>query len=474
MSSVGVNKVSLRKIWLIVLIVVPVIAIAINTLILTFLTDRYFSEYLTESYHLHVDQILSYTTSALSSQDYNINQMAIELEAHINDPITEIKVYDVNGELIADVGDGAYMRSPMMNGGMMSSRMMDRIIDNTSQETRQFELADAGGQDLGTVNITIHSLAENSFVARRFKSALLVNSFLAIVITIGISILIGIKVSARMSRSMKETEALATDIQLGKEVSSHISGIREVNGIRNSLIELNRRLRVKQMTRKSLIDQLVHQTRTPLTILQSHLEAIEDGIVQPDDHEMMVCQNQIADIKAIIANMSSMIDAGSEIDTLSLETFDLETLLLQIKDGLKAQFLKKEISFIMKEHEKVSLTTDRYKLSQALYNIVTNAYKYTSNGGEVIVDYSKKEDYVMLTIKDNGQGIKEDEIAKVFDAYYRTSSVSEVGGDGLGLYIVRENIERIGGTVELSSQVGVGTTVRIMIPLVIRDEGEGK
>jgi signal transduction histidine kinase len=286
----------------------------------------------------------------------------------------------------------------------------------------------------------------------------------AIGIAIIAAVIIGMIISRKMSKSLKETEKLASDIQLGKEVKLFPSGIKEVNGIRESLMELHARLRMKQTTRKSLIDQLVHQTRTPLTILQTHLEAIEDGIIEANTNELNVCQNQIKDIKSIISNMSSMIDAGSDIDELKIERFELYPLLRQIQQGLMAQFKKKQIQLELLSDEKIWMKTDKYKLSQSIYNIVTNAYKYTGEGGIVRISYILSNGMLIIKIQDTGIGIAHHEADKVFDAYYRSSITSNIQGNGLGLYIVKENIESIKGKVMLQSQLDVGTTFSIELP----------
>lgn len=458
---------TLRKIWLMILILVSVIAISSNTVILTFLTDRYFSDYLNESYDLHVNQILDYTTEALSSEEVSYRQMAIELESHINDPIIAIKLYDADGSLLVDVGSTEYMDSYMM-GGMMGSS--DDELDLSSQDTRQFQITSTSGEVLGIMNITIRSLAEESFVAMRFKSALLTNSLYAIGIAILIAVLIGVFISRKMSGSLKETEDLASDIQLGKNVKYSASGIKEINSIRESLMELHARLRMKQTTRKSLVDQLVHQTRTPLTILQSHIEAIEDGIIEVDENELKICQNQINDIKSIISNMSSMIDAGIEMDEVKVEKFDLYPLLKQIQQGLMAQFRKKQIQLVLTSDEKVTMISDKYKLSQSIYNILTNAYKYTNEKGWVKIAYHVAGEKLILKIQDSGIGIRENEIHKIFDAYYRSAAAPGTKGDGLGLYIVKENIGSIGGEVKIESELGVGSTFFLEIPLDLEKE----
>lgn len=462
------KTISLKRLWLLILILVTVLVITVNTLILTFLTDRYFADYLKESYELHVSEIIDYATAALSSEEISLRQMAMELESHLNDPIVEIKLYDKEGNLLADVGRDQFMESSMM-GSRFSRMPMGRGIDLSTQETRQFEL-ESNGQTIGTLNITIHNIAENSFVAQKFKSALLMNSAASFVITIVIAVFIGMYVSKKMSTSLKETEKLATDIQIGKDVRFVTSEIKEINAIRESLLEMNARLRLKQKNRKTLVDQLVHQTRTPLTILQSHLEAIQDGIIEVNDDELTVCQNQINDIKSIITNMSSMIDAGTEQDELKIEPFEVHALMSQIQQGLMAQFRKKKIELTLASDEKIMIKTDKYKLSQSIYNILMNAYKYTQENGVVKISYWRLEARLILKIQDTGMGIHDSEIHKIFEAYYRSAAVSEVKGEGLGLYIVKENIERLKGTIEVRSKVGSGTTLIIDIPLELDEE----
>lgn len=116
------------------------------------------------------------------------------------------------------------------------------------------------------------------------------------------------------------------------------------------------------------------------------------------------------------------------------------------------------------------LVTDKYKLSQAIYNLLTNAYKYTGENGLVRISYVTVDEQLIMRIQDTGIGISEEEKEKIFSAYYRSSHVAEEKGDGIGLYIVKENIQRLHGGIELESQPGVGSTFTINVPLNIEME----
>lgn len=459
---------TLKKLWLTTLTFITIIAITINTLILIILTNQYFFDYLNESYKTHLNQIINYTKTTLSSDNISYEQMAIELESHLNDPIIEIKLYDSSGKLLVDVSNDYYKNSPNFKN-MMEQKMIEHMMHFTSKETHQFKIT-SNNKTIGIINITIHNVAENSFVAKKFKSRLIINSLYSIIITIIISTIIGILISSNMTNSLKDTEKLANDIQLGKDVEFSTSKIKEINSIKESLLDLYVRLRLKQKTRKSLVDQLIHQTRTPLTILQSHLEAIEDGIIEMSANELNTFKNQINDINSIISNMTSLIDAKTENKELKIEQFNINTLIKQIYQGLITQFKKKHIQLILNSNKKILVQTDKRKLSQAIYNILINAYKYTDANGVVSISYLKTDSEFILEVQDSGQGIPKEEMPKIFNAYYRSSLTSKIKGDGLGLYIVQENIDSIKGKIQVQSQVGYGSIFTIKIPLNFNKE----
>ena len=259
------------------------------------------------------------------------------------------------------------------------------------------------------------------------------------------------------------TAKLAQDISLGTETDAKKTNIEEIRIIRQSLAALKNRLKLKNKSRKVLVDELVHQTRTPLTILKTHLEGYSDKVIEMTPEEIKVLENQIEDISSIISNMSNIIDAEKDAEVLSIEEFELSRLLRQIVNGLRVQFSNKKIDLNLTCEDKHKLKTDRYKLSQAIYNVLTNAYKFTGEKGSVDVGYSVANGHVLIEVKDTGIGMDEDETGKIFDAYYKGSGLK--AGDGLGLFIAKENLKKINGSITVVSQPGEGSTFTISVPI---------
>src|SRR5665648_1053763 len=178
--------------------------------------------------------------------------------SHLGESLTQIKLYSPDGTLLVDVDDEYTLTGGMMNRqGMFGMRNKGQVVVD------QYPIEN-DGIVLGVINITRTSSAENSYISKMFKASLVRNSILSIVIAIFISVIIGYFISKKMSLVLKETADLARDIQVGEIRIPKPTTIKEVVSIRESLDHLNSRLKLKQKSRKALIDQLIHQSRTPL------------------------------------------------------------------------------------------------------------------------------------------------------------------------------------------------------------------
>lgn len=460
---------TIRRQWMLVLIVSVALSVLVNSIVLSTLVNRYFIEYSTENYDQHITQLTAFATDALSSGEYSEQQLEVQLESHLNDPINRIRLYNSGGDLLADVGGSDYQTM-----GMMRSDMMNRMMGNASEEVDSIDI-ESGGVMIGTLIVTRYSSIGTSLATRQFTLSLIGSGLLSFGAVFALAFLIGLFISRKMSRDLTLTAQQAIDVDLGRKSYIPSSHVKEIRTIQQSLETLRSRLKLKQTSRKKRIDELVHQTRTPLTILRTHLEGFRDGVIQFNPEEVATCEAQIDHLSSIITNMSGLLDAEKEIDDVKIEPVEISALIRQIADGLKAQFDKKHVRLEVTGHRKIVVQTDRYKLSQALYNIVTNAYKFTDAGGSVTISYELLENELTVVIRDTGSGISKEDQPKIFEAYYRGKNSLDSEGDGIGLYVVKENLEKIGGTVELESSPGNGSAfvLRILKSTVGEPSSEG-
>lgn len=450
---------TLKRQWMLVLILTVFVSVIINSVVLSSLINRYFVDYTTENYDRHVTQIVEFSKKALLEGDYTRMQLAIQLEAHLSDPIVEIQLFNAEDQLVVSVSSEINRRN-----GMMNNRMMNRVVSSSGEEVDVAEIKN-NGELIGKINIVRYGSLGNSLGTKQFNAALIGNSIFAFGLVLLLVLIFGSIISRRMSRDLMNTAALATDIDLGNQTEIQLSKVKEIRSIQQSLGALQSKLRLKQTSRKKLVDELVHQTRTPLTILRAHLEGFGDGIMEMSQEEIKICEEQIDNITSIVSNMSGMIDAEKEVDVLHVEEFEFGQLVKQIAAGLKAQFDKKQIQLAVEASPQAELSTDKYKVSQSVYNILTNAYKFTDPGGKVRISHHRSGNELIVEIKDTGIGIAPEDRDRIFDAYFRGNNTEGVLGEGIGLYVARENMHKINGTIQMETVQGQGTTFILRIPM---------
>ncbi len=217
---------------------------------------------------------------------------------------------------------------------------------------------------------------------------------------------------------------------------------------------------------KNFVSDASHELRTPLTVLSSQLQNLRD-----EPSLSKATKQEVQDILAGVSRMSSLVtdlltlskteQSGHVAEVISLAEFLHEQLEL-------AQPLARErkVELLLDEEPEGEITTQPKLLALALSNILRNAIQYTDAKGKVVVSSSQLENARTITVKDTGMGIAPEEVGQVFTRFYRpeASRSRETGGSGLGLAIVQSSIEQLGGKVQLESEVGVGTSVVVILP----------
>ncbi len=441
---------TIRKLWLAALSSIVVISVLMSTILLAGLTDNSNTRVYTERYRTNVNDLILSLEQLMATDELSQDELRNTLKLYIQEPITEIEIFSNAGVSLSNI------KSPVP-------------IDLPKYEEDDIDIQDIpiidGDTLLGTVRITRLGPPENQTINHLFIRNLLLNSIIAVSIALLLSLAFGIIISSLMTRSLRETAELANDLQVGDSSIPAKTNIREINAIRDILYDYHTRLRMRQQSRKALLDELVHQSRTPLTVLQIHLEGIEEGLMEVTPEEMDTLKDQIEQVTSVISHMSEMIDDEKEVQELIIEEFEFHHFIKHIHNGLSFQFKKKNITFELETAQRLALRTDKHKLNQILYNLLTNAYKYTDRDGTVSISYTSDEQRLSIIVKDTGVGISSEDTSKIFQAYYRADQTKHIGGEGIGLYIAQEHAKILGGSISIESVVGRGSLFTLSIPI---------
>ena len=224
--------------------------------------------------------------------------------------------------------------------------------------------------------------------------------------------------------------------------------------------------------RREFVSNVSHELRTPLTTLRSYLEALTDGAWKDEEiapHFLEVTQNETERMIRMVSSLLELSRMDSKADTLHRRRVDFTSFFHEIIDRFDMNL--KDAEIVLKRdipNETTYVWIDKDKMTQVLDNIISNAVKYSPDGGMINFKLEKNRRQIVVSIEDNGIGIAYDKLDKIFDRFYRADKARtrEMGGTGLGLAITQEIVEAHYGKIWVDSKEGKGTTIYFSLPLM--------
>lgn len=244
------------------------------------------------------------------------------------------------------------------------------------------------------------------------------------------------------------------------------SSTKEMVELTTSVNSLAKALEDQELLRKRLTADVAHELRTPLATLQSHMEAMIDKVWEPDKKLLASCHEETLRLTKLVGELETLshYDAGNL--KLQVETFDLTSLVEQTLRSFEIGFKEKRIKTFFSGNEKI-IVGDKDKLNQVFINIISNAIKFSPEGGKIDIKITEDGGTVSVKIKDTGMGIPEKDLPYVFERFYRTdlSRNRKTGGSGIGLTIARSIVKAHNGEIIAESEEGKGSIFTVTLPL---------
>lgn len=230
-------------------------------------------------------------------------------------------------------------------------------------------------------------------------------------------------------------------------------------------------LKNAERIRREFVANVSHELRTPLTSIRTYAETISDtkGIPQDTEEEFLrVIINECDRMTKIVSDLLVLSRLDSGTGMLTPEWFSIEKAVRDVYAAIalearnRGHVLNLEIEWKMP-----MIKGDRARIEQVLMNIISNAVKYTPDGGTIDIYGSRSGNSIIVKVEDSGIGIPLEDLNRVFDRFYRVDKARtrESGGTGLGLSIAKEIVTMHGGTIEIDSTPGVGTVVSVALPI---------
>ncbi|WP_051349466.1 sensor histidine kinase [Chryseobacterium gregarium] len=227
-------------------------------------------------------------------------------------------------------------------------------------------------------------------------------------------------------------------------------------------------LKEEEQRKNDFIGMVSHELKTPLTSVNTYLQLLLRKAEKTDDQFLKRAYVQsLKQIKYMTDMINGFLDVSRlESGKLHLEKsdFDFSELIQEVKVDYSLQYSRHHIHFMNIEH--VMLHADRLKIAQVLNNLVGNAVKYSENNTNIYISSQISDAVIRIVIKDEGMGIKPENLKKLFERYYRVEHEGKIAGFGIGLYLCAEIIEAHEGTIWAESELGAGSTFYFELPLI--------
>ncbi|MCS3796799.1 sensor histidine kinase [Niastella sp. OAS944] len=225
-------------------------------------------------------------------------------------------------------------------------------------------------------------------------------------------------------------------------------------------------LQQNEAYRKEFLQNLAHEFKTPIFAIQGYVDTLLDGVGEEAIRKRFL-ENTAKNVDRLV-NLMNDLDEISKLEhgeqLLAKQNFIIQDLIREVYDSLSIKTQAKNIRTILKKGCEAPITgfADKEKIKQVLINLVENATKYGKQNGSIIASiYDTDDQHVLVEISDDGIGIEEEHLPRIFERFYRTDTARsrDKGGSGLGLAICKHIIEAHGQSIHVRSTPDVGTTI---------------
>ena len=277
--------------------------------------------------------------------------------------------------------------------------------------------------------------------------------------------LLALFLSINLTRSLiRPITAMAESID---EIQEHIP-YKELQPFADAVAQQRAQEKENQRIRQEFTANVSHELKTPLTSISGYAEMIEMGMARDEDVKEFASRirtesHRLLDLIADIIRLGELDDAGRVREQ---ELVSLKEVAKSVIDRLHWN-ARQNYVILKADLEDVEVWVDETMITEVCYNLCDNAIRYNRPGGTVWISVKRQGKEVKITVKDTGIGIPKEAQERVFERFYRVdkSRSKETGGTGLGLAIVKHAVVQMGGRIQLSSELGVGTEISVYLPM---------
>ncbi|HEY3344429.1 MAG TPA: HAMP domain-containing sensor histidine kinase [Anaerolineaceae bacterium] len=317
------------------------------------------------------------------------------------------------------------------------------------------------------LNLTLQSLLRDEFVILGVRAG---------GVALFLSLVLALVMNGWITAPLRKISKAAGAVARGEYQSLPLEGPSDVRELARAFNEMTGRVQSSQQSQRDFVANISHELKTPLTSIQGFAQAILDGTAntpQALQQAAGVIHHEAGRMNRLVLDLLTLARLEAGTANLQRAPFDLAGLLRAVAERLTPQANSAQVDLRVDLPMLPGLVGDEDRLAQVFTNLVDNAIKYSGAGGRVLLSARSDGAGVRVSVADTGPGLSPADQARIFERFYQADKSRRGGsgrGVGLGLAIAREIVQAHGGTIQVDSAPGKGSTFCVRLPLARLDE----
>ncbi|OPJ55579.1 sensor histidine kinase [Alkalithermobacter paradoxus] len=429
-------------------------------------------------YYFVTDIENKYKKEHLDVMEFQIDLLKKDIETYEDISSLEIKekvdyyqdMYKSNSIKILDS-----FRFVVIEGGVQEvqkTRIQESIFRNTQENGYMYNMYDNKITKMAPI-ILNGSLQGYIYMENKLENLYYIK--LAFVLFLVLCILFVLLVVFYISKSViypvKKVNTAFENISKGSLYEKvKIEGGGELSRLCSNFNVISYKLSQIEHQRREFVHNVSHELKTPLSSIKLLIESLKYGTYEDVNiykEFFMDIYGEVDRIKQIIDDLMIVVNIDENKSHINLELTYINYLIEKLISRMMLKAKEKNISIIYKEIDNIQIKVDNIKIDRAITNILDNAIKYSNENSNIYIYLYNEEKYAVIKVKDEGIGIPQEDIGRIFERFYRVDKARsrKTGGSGLGLFIAKELIDLHGGDIVVESKEKEGTTFYVKLPL---------
>lgn len=456
-------NINLSKKIFINFILLIILSILITSIIGNIKINKNFNVYLESEQLERINKIAndidSYTSNYTLVEDAIFNYSNME---NLN-----IKLIDDNNKIIIS-SNGLNSSHMGMGMGHMHNKMNRKSQDIPRYEEVKYSLSNNYSLIIGYEDSSYLYNDNVNIFKKTLRFSFLLSGFMTIIFSMFIIYFL----SKSLTKPILNIKNKTIDITNGnlEEPIIYDNNITELNELTVAINKLQENLLLQETLRKEYALNISHELRTPITTIKSYLEAVKDEIWELDEDNLNTLIMEINNLSKLVEDLNNTFINESLNIKINKTKTNASKLLIDILNAYKLILLENNINLITNIQDDIIAYIDEDMFKHIISNLMNNSIKYNDKLNpqiNITLDQSliNNKEYLYFSIKDNGSGIDDNDISKILNRFYRAKNNEDINsGTGLGLSIVNNYVNLHNGKIEIESEIGKFTSVKVFLP----------